>query len=168
LKDDLIMKKPRTHSIYLLVLVIAGLSCSSERESRPADSGRTLDYTGSVTFRGYDEQELANVDVAIADTPEKRSLGLMDVRRMPDDKGMLFIFEREEPLSFWMANTPLPLDIIFVNRAGRIVRIHHNAQPYSERQFASESPAMYVVEVNAGFCINNDITEGHSIRINSD
>jgi uncharacterized protein len=107
------------------------------------------------------------VDVAVADTPEKRSLGLMDVRNMPRDKGMLFIFEREENLSFWMANTPLPLDIIFVNRSMQIVRIHHNAQPYSERQFASGEPALYVVEVNAGFCLDHDITEGDLIGVGS-
>lgn len=150
-----------------VILAIAGINCNGNEEPRYRESGRTLEYTSSVVFLGSDGRELATVDVAVADTPEQRSLGLMDVRSMPMDKGMLFIFEREEPLSFWMANTPLPLDLIFVNRSMQIVRIHHNAQPYSERQFASESPALYVVEVNAGFCINHDITEGHRIRIDS-
>jgi len=147
----------------LLSIILLVTGCGSEEQPRPRDTGRVLDYTGTVTFLNADEKEITTIDVAVADTPEQRSLGLMDVRNMPAGKGMLFIFDREEPLSFWMANTPLPLDLIFVNRNKQIVRIHHNAQPFSERQFPSGAPAIYVVEVNAGFCIDNDITEGHHI-----
>jgi uncharacterized protein len=149
----------------LLLVVISIVSgCGSNDQPQQRETGRTLIYTGSVTFLTTGNEEITTIDAAIAETPEQRSLGLMDVRNMPADKGMLFIFEHEEPLSFWMANTPLPLDLIFVNRAMQIVRIHHNAQPYSERQFPSGEPALYVVEVNAGFCIDNDITEGQFIR----
>jgi uncharacterized protein len=153
---------PAACSLLLsIILLVSG--CGSDEQPSPPDTGRVLDYTGTVTFLNADKEEITTIDVAVADTPEQRSLGLMDVRNMPAGKGMLFIFDREEPLSFWMANTPLPLDLIFVNRNKQIVRIHHNAQPYSERQFPSGAPAMYVVEVNAGFCIDNDITEGHHI-----
>lgn len=145
-----------------LIFVFAG--CGSNEQPQHRDPGRSLSYTGSVTFMDSGKEDIITIEAAIADTPEKRSLGLMDVRNMPADKGMLFIFDREEPLSFWMANTPLPLDLIFVDSDMKIVRIHHNAQPYSERQFPSGEPALYVVEVNAGFCINNDITEGQFIR----
>ncbi|MFU8860671.1 MAG: DUF192 domain-containing protein [Cyclonatronaceae bacterium] len=145
-----------------MLVILSG--CGSNDKPQRSNTGRTLSYTGSVTFLDSGEQEIITIDVAIADTPEKRSLGLMDVRNMPANKGMLFLFEREEPLSFWMANTPLPLDLIFVNNDMQIVRIHHNAQPYSERQFPSGKPARYVVEVNAGFSINHDITEGQYLR----
>lgn len=148
----------------LLVFLSVLQGCGSNEQPQQRETGRTLTYTGSVTFLTSDKDEITTIDAAIAETPEQRSLGLMDVRNMPADKGMLFIFEHEEPLSFWMANTPLPLDLIFVNRAMQIVRIHHNAQPYSERQFPSGEPAIYVVEVNAGFCIDRDITEGQFIR----
>jgi uncharacterized protein len=148
---------------FMLVIMVFLPGCGSNEQPQQRESGRLLTYTGSVTFLTSDSVEITTIDAAIAETPEQRSLGLMDVRNMPADKGMLFIFDHEEPLSFWMANTPLPLDLIFVNRARQIVRIHHNAQPYSERQFPSGEPAIYVVEVNAGFCIEHDITEGQFI-----
>jgi uncharacterized protein len=150
--------------VVMLVFLAFLPGCGSNEQPQQRESGRVLTYTGSVTFLTSDSEEITTIDAAIAETPEQRSLGLMDVRNMPAHKGMLFIFEHEEPLSFWMANTPLSLDLIFVNRAMQIVRIHHNAQPYSERQFPSGEPAIYVVEVNAGFCIDHDITEGQFIR----
>lgn len=88
---------------------------------------------------------------------------MMDVRDLPKSKGMLFIFEENQPRSFWMANTPLPLDIIFVNENKEIVRIHHSTQPFSEQNFESGDPAKYVIETNAGFCVSHDIQEGMKV-----
>jgi uncharacterized membrane protein (UPF0127 family) len=89
----------------------------------------------------------------------------MDVRNLPKSNGMLFIFEENQPRSFWMANTPLSLDIIFVNEAREIVRIHHNTQPFSESSFESEKPAKYVIETNSGYCISHDIQEGMKVSL---
>lgn len=101
----------------------------------------------------------------MADDTSERNHGLMDVRDLPQSKGMLFIFEKNEPRSFWMANTPLPLDIIFVNTDGEIVRIHHSTQPFSEENYTSGQPAKYVIEVNAGYCISHDIQEGMKVSL---
>lgn len=87
----------------------------------------------------------------------------MDVNSLPQDRGMLFIFEEQQPLSFWMANTPLPLDIFFVNKDMEIVRIHRNTQPFSEENFTSDAPAIYAVETNGGFAVAHDIREGMKI-----
>jgi uncharacterized membrane protein (UPF0127 family) len=78
---------------------------------------------------------------------------------------MLFIFEDNQPRSFWMANTPLSLDIFFVNENFEIVRIHRNAKPYSRKNLTSDKPAKYVVETNAGFSISHDIQEGMRISL---
>ena len=94
------------------------------------DRSRTLEYTRSVSFLTASGDTLSTVEVAVADDNAERSQGLMDVRNLPSSKGMLFIFEQNQPRSFWMANTPLPLDIIFVNADKEIVRIHHNTQPF--------------------------------------
>jgi uncharacterized membrane protein (UPF0127 family) len=107
---------------------------------------------------------ISSIDIAVADTPELRNLGLMDVRTLPWNSGMLFIFAQQERLSFWMANTPLPLDLLFVNSDYQIVHIHHNAQPFSQQQIDSVHPALYVVEVNGGYAVRNDIVEGNYIR----
>jgi len=126
--------------------------------------GRTLTYERSVSFFTANGDTLSTIEVAVADEQSERNQGLMDVRDLPKSKGMLFIFEENQPRSFWMANTPLPLDIIFVNADYKIVRIHHNAKPFSEKNFESEQPAKYVVETNGGFCISHDIQKGMTVR----
>ena len=87
----------------------------------------------------------------------------MDVNTLPDDRGMLFIFDEQQELSFWMANTPLPLDIIFVNEDKKIVRIHHSTPPYSQQNFTSGSPALYAIETNGGYAVAHDIQEGMKV-----
>lgn len=122
--------------------------------------GRTLDYTRDVRFLNDDSSVISEIRVAVVDNDETRNMGLMDVRDLPENRGMLFIFEREAPLTFWMANTPLSLDIIFVNAQKEIVTIHTNTPPMSEQNFDSSSDAMYAIEVNAGYCLKYDIREG--------
>jgi uncharacterized membrane protein (UPF0127 family) len=94
------------------------------------------------------------VSVEIADTPEKRGEGLMYRESLPENSGMLFIFEDEAIRTFWMKNTHLPLDMIFINSEMDIVHIEKDAQPCESdpcRTYSSQLPAKYVVEVNAGF-----------------
>ena len=74
---------------------------------------------------------------------------------MPDSVGMLFVFDLEKPQSFWMRNTGFSLDIIYVNNKLEIVSIQKYTHPFSEVSIPSKAPAMYVVEVNAGYCDNN-------------
>ena len=128
------------------------------------DRSRSLEYVRTVSFISAAGDTLSSVEVAVADEDSERNQGLMDVRDLPQSKGMLFIFEQNQPRSFWMANTPLSLDIIFVNEDMEIVRIHHSTQPFSENNFESGQPAKYVVETNAGYCIAHDIQEGMQVR----
>jgi len=88
----------------------------------------------------------------------------MDVNALPGDKGMLFIFDEQQELSFWMANTPLSLDIFFVNSDKEIVRIHQSTQPYTQENFTSGQPALYAVETNGGFAVSHDIQEGMQVN----
>ena len=157
----------RIASILLTVLLLPliFLSCSEQEKTKdnPKNTGRTLTYEKSVAFLDTNEDTLTTIDVAIADNDQERNQGLMDVRNMPSDKGMLFIFDENQPRSFWMANTPLSLDIMFVNESFEIVRIHQNAQPFSEKSFESEEPAKYVIETNGGFSVSHDIQEGTKV-----
>jgi len=108
--------------------------------------------------------EPIRVSVEIVDTPEKRSLGLMYRHDLPELHGMLFLFPREQPLAFWMKNTPLPLDIIFINSTRTIVSIAQNTTPFSERRLSSGSPAQFVLEVNGGFCQRHGVTVGDRVE----
>lgn len=152
-----------------LAIILLLSACGSDNQQQSpverTDRSSQLEFTGTVTFINNEGNEISTVQVAVADTPQSRQAGLMDVHNLPSDKGMIFIFEQEQPLSFWMANTPLPLDIIFVNHQYEIVRIHRNARPFSTRSFQSDRPATYAVEVNGGYTTDRDIQEGMRISI---
>lgn len=144
-----------------MILFLINCSGSDKPEFSDDRINRVLDFKGEVSFFSTDgERLISTIDVAIADDDHTRSEGLMDVHELPADSGMLFIFEGNQPRSFWMANTPLSLDIIFANSDFEIVRIHRNTPPYSHEQIRSELPAKYVVEVNAGYSLRHDLTEG--------
>lgn len=147
--------------ILLIAIAVMFVACGGEdQSSEEPGEGRTLDFSDSVTFLDENDEEVVSIDVAVADDSTARNEGLMDVRELPENSGMLFIFEDEEPRSFWMANTPLSLDIFYLNNDREIIRIHQNTQPYSENNFTSELPARYVIETNAGFAVRYDIKEG--------
>lgn len=105
-----------------------------------------------------------HVRVEIANTPERRQLGLMYRKDLPHDHGMLFLFPQETPQSFWMKNTVLPLDIIYISAARTIVSIAKNTTPFSEQPIPSGQPAQFVLEVNAGFCERHGIVSGDRVE----
>lgn len=150
--------------LALTLIILAACGGKEDAKQENTERGRQLDFAEEVTFLRGDGSEISTVRVAVADDQQERNQGLMDVTNLPNDAGMLFIFPEEEELSFYMANTPLPLDIIFVNSDSTIVRIHHNTAPFNSRQLESEEPAQYVVETNGGYCVSNDIQEGMKIR----
>ncbi len=91
--------------------------------------------------------------VEIADTPDKRALGLMYRKELAEDHGMWFVFEHEQPLSFWMKNTRIPLDMLYFDAQKRLVHIEENVPPCRRSQcpsYPSGQPARYVLEINAG------------------
>jgi uncharacterized membrane protein (UPF0127 family) len=88
--------------------------------------------------------------VEMAVTPEEQARGLMFRRELPEKQGMLFDFKREQPTSFWMKNTYVPLDMIFIRADGRILNIAENTVPLSEALVSSTGPVRAVLEVIAG------------------
>ena len=118
---------------------------------------------GELSFTDSKGQFSQRIDIEIADDDEQRATGLMFRDKMGENQGMLFIFDSEAPQAFWMHNTVLPLDIIYVNSKMEIVHIAKNAKPYSEKSLPSIKPAQYVIEVNAGYCDKIGIKEGDKI-----
>jgi hypothetical protein len=84
---------------------------------------------------------------------------------LPEDKGMIFLFDREEEQTFWMRNTLIPLDIIFADAAGRIVHIHHRAKPQSDDKISSRFPAQIVLEIGGGVASRRGIKVGDTITV---
>lgn len=128
------------------------------------DAAQVWREDGLLAFRSPEGATRATVRVEIAEDETARTQGLMGRQTMAEDQGMLFIFPNEEYRSFWMANTPLPLDIIYVSAAKEVVTIQRNTVPYSEESVPSTRPATYVVEVNAGFADRHGIAEGDRVE----
>lgn len=129
------------------------------------DTAPKFTKEGELLFTSKTESDtLAIIDIEIADNEQKTAQGLMHRSSMPEKAGMLFLMPREEIQGFWMRNTYIPLDMIFVNSNKEIVTIHHNTTPMNENSYLSTVPALYVVEVNGGFCNKNNIKEGDQIE----
>ncbi len=115
---------------------------------------------GELTFISSETgQPLQKIDIEKADNDMRRQFGLMFRRSMADTQGMLFLFDRSSQQSFWMKNTYIPLDILFVDENLTITTIHENTAPHSEAPIPSSGPAKYVVEVNGGF------TQKHGVKV---
>lgn len=149
--------------------VLSNLFTSSEKtnpELENAMKGKaaySFTKEGDLSFTSNEGNAIAQIDIEIADDNDQRSTGLMFRDRMEENQGMLFIFDEEGPQSFWMRNTILPLDIIYVNSNMEIVKIYKNTKPFSDASLPSNKPAKYVVEVNSGYCDRNGIQEGYKI-----
>ena len=107
----------------------------------------------------FDRQELLiqtkdgkthTFEVELALSPEQRSQGLMHRESIPADHGMLFDFGESRPVAMWMKNTPLPLDMVFIQQDGTISHIHERAVPFSEAIIDSRGSVAYVLELNGG------------------
>ncbi len=108
-------------------------------------------------------------DIEIADTSAERSKGLMYRKSMEDNHGMLFIFDEEEELNFWMKNTLIPLDMIFFDHDYKIVHIQYEAQPCKKdpcEVISSLKPAKYVLEVKGGVTERLGIMPGDTANVN--
>ena len=103
-------------------------------------------------------------EVEVADTPSKREMGLMYRRELADDHGMLFIFPEESVLTFWMKNTPISLDMIFIGADLRIVGIVRDAVPFTLSPRAVDARSRYVLEINGGLAKRRGIEAGDKLR----
>lgn len=102
--------------------------------------------------------------VEVMATEEQRARGLMHRREMAADRGMLFDFKTVQPVAFWMKNTYIPLDMIFIDARGEIVNIAENTEPMSERSVPSGKPVLGVLEVNAGISRKFGIKPGDRVE----
>ncbi len=102
-------------------------------------------------------------DVEVARTPKQRETGLMYRRSMAADHGMLFDFGRVDIVAMWMKNTYLPLDMLFIDKSGRIVKIARRTVPFSRTIIYSGAPVLAVLEINGGVSDRLGIREGDTV-----
>ena len=117
---------------------------------------------GRVELRG--DGSRAAFSVEVADEPEERSIGLMNRPAMPTGAGMLFVYERPQRAVFWMRNTLIPLDMIFMDETGRVTHVHPEAVPLDETGIDGGDDVKFVLEINGGLAERLGIEEGHEMR----
>ena len=141
-------------SIFLLLL---GVMVTAFTPAFAACSNNFIEIKG--------ENRSSRFKVEIADTPELRQKGLMFREYLATTHGMLFIFDTPDKVGFWMKNTPIPLDIIFINANGHIARIARQTEPYSLDLIEGGSDSIqYVLEINGNAAQQFGIREGDSTR----
>jgi uncharacterized membrane protein (UPF0127 family) len=118
---------------------------------------------GPLVIEGADGRR-HRFTVELADTDERRAYGLMFRRSMPADEGMIFDFKEDRPVSMWMRNTLIPLDMLFIDRTGRVVNIHQRAVPHDETSITSEGPVRGVLELNGGTAARLGLKPGDLVR----
>lgn len=127
--------------------------------------GTSKNVTKQIILQTRKEDRLLTVE--IADTREKREAGLMNREKLEEGKGMLFVFQDEAPRAFWMKNTLIPLDVIFLNSKKEVVHIVENMEPCREAQcisYPSRDPAMYALEVRGGFVKAYSVKLGDTMK----
>ncbi len=157
---------PRFAPLLLAVFLVA---CSEpDRSAAPTEpasaetDGIPFDIEGKLAFvRGIDT--LKTIAIEIADTDSTRMRGLMQRPEIPDNTGMLFVFPYAERQSFWMANTPHPLDIQYYAADSTLLNIAENTTPYSQAPLPSQGDAQFVVEVPAGYSRRLGLVQGDRI-----
>ncbi|MBK5927067.1 hypothetical protein CCR87_06870 [Rhodobaculum claviforme] len=106
----------------------------------------------------------ARFTVELADTPDSQARGLMHRESLPRGAGMLFVYDSPRRVAFWMRNTLIPLDMIFMDATGTVTRIHHEAIPLDETPIDGGTGVLKVLEINGGLARRFGITRGSEMR----
>lgn len=140
-------------SVFLALLCLLPAACKAE-------SG---DATKHLTIISRDgKNHVFNIELAL--TQQQQIKGLMGRTEMAADAGMLFYFPQEEERGFWMKNTLIPLDMIFIKKDGTILRVHDSAKPNDLTSVKSNGPAIAVLELNGGTAKRLGIMDGDKVR----
>jgi uncharacterized membrane protein (UPF0127 family) len=157
-------RRPQMVLLLLLLLVPLLMGCGGEEKTVPAEkkpAQGSLTQPDSLVADGIVTIKVAGVParVRVSQTPEEKQRGLMYTEKLPPDQGMLFVFDDEDRRAFWMKNTPIALDIAYIDRMGQIVEIQ-KMKPLDTTVCVSQRRAMYALEMNAGWFQEHGVTVG--------
>ena len=152
----------------LVVSAVGYTSCKKENNQVSKNTPITFKKEGELSLYRTPDSLLKTLDIEIADNDYETQTGLMYRNSMESNQGMLFIFEDSRPRYFYMKNTHIPLDLIYINENRKIVSTQLNAKPYDETSLPSNANAKYVLEVNAGLFDQWNLKVGDSIAFSKD
>jgi len=141
-----------TRSLFIATLAFVSFAaCSAPAETSTAGvSSLDADFDRETLLIESDDGVRHEIDVYLAVNPDQQRRGLMFVRKMPPNVGMLFVYEDSAMHSMWMKNTYIPLDMVFARADGAVSSVIHDTQPLSLTSQGSIEPVTYVLELNAG------------------
>jgi uncharacterized protein len=149
--------------LLLLVVLLLGACGGTAQESENPAAVRGDGAQPVVTIETSDGKRV-EVRVEVADDTVSRTRGLMERTELAEDAGMLFVFEEEQQLSFWMKNTLIPLSIAYISSEGEIIDIQ-DMEPLDETPHPSARPAQYALEVNQGFFEERGVRVGDRVEL---
>ena len=162
----MITRKPH---FYILIIIL----CSSFvfPLSTFTANARTLDdledlEKGSVSIK-LNSNESIEFSVLIAESNKDRRQGLMHIEFMEENQGMLFVFNPPRRVSMWMRNTPMSLDILFIDRNGKVINMEENTTPYSTKALSSGGTIRWVLEINCCLAKTKGIKTGDLVLLDS-
>jgi uncharacterized membrane protein (UPF0127 family) len=135
---------------------------STEKSELPVADSKYACEDNTIWLRG--SFGVARFGIEVADSQEERAQGLMNVPYMPAGRGMLFVYEHPQKVAFWMKNTLIPLDMVFADENGRVVKVHSNAIPGDLTAIPGEGQVQYVLEINGGLAEQMGIKTGAHLR----
>lgn len=142
---------------FFVILLTTGFGLAADEKPMRLP----VDKTPIVFQTRHGSRALA---VEIAETAQERERGLMFRKDFPRDRAMLFVFPDAQEVTFWMQNTPLPLDMIFIGADGRITSIKEHEKPFSTDLVGSGGPVRFVIEVDAGVARRLGLEKGDRVR----
>ncbi|TDU34176.1 hypothetical protein BXY82_2839 [Gelidibacter sediminis] len=159
----------KLHAFKIAAMLTLGACCiplQSCKEEQKTIKPVVVEFKkeGELILKKANDSIVKTLDIEIADDDYQTQTGLMYRDQMDMDKGMLFVFPEEEYKSFYMKNTKIALDIIYIDRNKNIVSFQKNAEPFSETSLPSDAPAKYVLEINAGLADKWQLEVGDKIE----
>ncbi|OMP30328.1 DUF192 domain-containing protein [Mangrovimonas sp. DI 80] len=159
------MRKISIGGLLLLSMFMALMAISCKNEPKVVKE-IIVEFKKEGTlslYKAASDSLVKTISIEIADDDYQTQTGLMYRNSMENNQGMLFIFPREEFHSFYMKNTRIPLDIIFIDKDKTIINIQKNAKPFDETSLPSTAPAQYVLEINGGLSDEWNLSAGDRI-----
>jgi len=152
--------------IIFLFFFLSGVQSCDQKVKKSISITKEINFSkeGELTLRKTNDSIFKTLDIEIARTDYETQTGLMYRKSMEEHQGMLFIFQEEQPRSFYMKNTEFSLDIIYINKKKKVVSIQKNTIPYDKNSLPSGEPVLYVLEIKAGLSDRWGIENGDSVR----
>ena len=151
-------------TFFILLTTVLAAGCEPGQQENVIQTDIPFRPDARLHLLNPDNSVIATLAVELASGDSARARGLMNRRSLPANGGMLFLDNTERVQTFWMKNTPLPLDLIFISADSQVVNIAKRAMPFSETTISSEMPAQYVLEVRAGFADRHGLNDSTRVR----